>query len=138
MVVEPGILRAALVVLLAPAGNRNDLNIAKCGHRTDPSRHLITIHVRHSNVEQNGVGEKLIERMECFAPAVSDAHGRAEGAQQIPEPLTGIVVVVDHENAERRKRLERTGWRRKLHLSPDQRQLDDEFAALAEAAASRL
>jgi hypothetical protein len=95
VVVEAGHAGALLVMLLAPSGQGDEQHPRPIGSAADLSRHVVSVHFRHADVENRHVG---LERIECFERGLSgvdDRDVRAKTAELGAARVRLIAVVVD-------------------------------------------
>ena len=71
VMVESGLKRLAAVVVLPIAGNRHEDQIATGGRLAEAASHLVTIHPRQPNIEQDDIGLLLLGSIERSDAAVS-------------------------------------------------------------------
>ena len=94
------------VVLLAPPGQRDEQDVRMIGSGSDPARDLVSVNLRHPEVQQHGIGCERIEGRESSMAAVDDRHRGAKGSQERAQGLGRVAIVIHHENPPRWKRPE--------------------------------
>ncbi len=134
MVVDACLARAPAVFLLAPAGERDQRQVAAVGALPRTPRDLEAVHAGHADVEQHHRGPKGFELVERGRPVAGGVHVGAEALEQHREALRSVAAVVDDENALRGERgLARAGLPVATFRTVDaERQPHDELAAAAE------
>ena len=75
MMVEAGVSRPAAVVVLTVPRDRNQQHVAVTLGLAEPTSHLISIHSRQTNVEEDNVGSLRPRGLKGIKPVVSDARG---------------------------------------------------------------
>ena len=98
MVVEAGLARPGAIGLLAPAGERDQDRVALGVAASDRARHLVPVHVRHTDVEQDEGGIELLENCQSLPPRVGDPHFGVGILEQHAEAVRGILVVVHDQD----------------------------------------
>ena len=65
----------------------------------DAARHFEAVHLRHADVEQDGIRMKRLQDAQRLSAAVGHLHNRAQRAEQRGDCIGRIAIVVDDENA---------------------------------------
>ena len=65
---------------------------------TDRREHLKTVHVRHHQVEDHGVGQSLLKLRQCLLPVVRHLDAVALGLENLGQLDNGRLVILDDEN----------------------------------------
>ena len=104
--VRPGVaarLAGALLVFLAPvAGQGDDPHGVAPRLFPQPAGHLVAVHPRQADVEQDEAGESAVGRPEGGRPVVDGADFVSQQRQQEGEAVGRVVIVVHDEDAVRR------------------------------------
>jgi hypothetical protein len=99
VVVESRGARLRAVRILVPSGEGNQERVGLARPGANLSGHLVSIHLRHPDVEKHGVEGHGIDLIQRGSTAMDHGDSRAEGFQKDAERFGGIAVVVDHEDA---------------------------------------
>ena len=78
IVIEPGGVAAAPVVVLSPAGERDERRLAELRTRSDAAGDLVSVEPRHADVEEHDIGVPSLERLQRGGSVVHHRHVRAE------------------------------------------------------------
>src|SRR6188474_239695 len=70
--VEARVLRALAIVGLAPAGDRDDRNLAGPRRGAQPPTDLVAVQARQAEIEQHRVGTERVGAVERLGPGVRD------------------------------------------------------------------
>ena len=97
--VEAGVARPLLIVILAPPGQRDEQQVAMRGRRSDVPRNFVSVHLGHADVEENRFRPERVEHVERRATAVRDGDGRAERAEELAECVRSVAIVVDDQDS---------------------------------------
>ena len=98
--VEAGLGRPTPIGLLAPAGQRHEEGSLEPGPGPQPPGHLVAVHLRHADVEQDHLGPEFLGRFQGRGAVVGDAHLLAvEPRQQPGQAVRRIGVVVHDQDA---------------------------------------
>ncbi len=82
MGVEPGFVRATAILLLPPAGERDEDHIGAPLELADPSADLQPIEIGHSEVEQDNLRAEALNRGQSLETPVGGLDLMTELAQQ--------------------------------------------------------
>jgi hypothetical protein len=88
------------VLVLSPAGERDDRHTLRVGDLTQPAGHFVAIHFRHADIEQHDVRLAQLELLERCRPVVRNMYVRTSRPQQHREALGGVAIVVHDQHAE--------------------------------------
>ena len=124
-------------MVLSPTGQRDEQNPAEAGGRANAAGHLVAVHVRHPDVEQDGVRLEGVERIQRGAAAVDHRTTAPSMVSSCPSVSAASRL---SSTTRMRRRGNCFGRRRRLlaHALVDDGKLDDELAALPEPVAPRL
>jgi hypothetical protein len=98
VIVEAGCAGLLDVFLLAPPGNRHEKDLRPVGTGPDPARELISIHVRHADIQQRGIWRCPVEHLQGCLTVVRDDDVVAIQPQEHGETLGRVVVVVGDQD----------------------------------------
>ncbi len=99
MVVETSFRRAAAIFLLSPARERRQHNFLQAGLLSQPACDLVTVHARHSDVQEDNIW--------CIIPRHLERRRAAKGypdlvalqPEQHDEAVGGVLVVINDEQS---------------------------------------
>ncbi len=101
------------------------------------ARHLVAVHVGHTQVEHDDTGVKAVDRAQRAAPVVHHLNASAEHLQQQAHAVRGITVVIHHEDAGQGQAGRRLGLFRRRNAALAERQAHRELASAAGTVARR-
>ncbi len=130
-----------LVLLLAPARNRNQQYVRTPGLAANFARDFISSHTRHADVENHDMRLPLARHLQRLLTGIRDQHLVAAELEHHAETLGRVPIVIGHKDGE--TRFGARGRRRALKIGgPGRRghhhlgwQTDRELASEAEACA---
>src|SRR4029079_2668838 len=93
--VEAGVFRALAIVGLAPAGDRDDRNLARPGRGAQLPADLVAVQAGQAEVEQDRVGAQRVGPDERLRPGAGDVGLVAAEREQQRQALGAVAVVVD-------------------------------------------
>ena len=125
-------------ILRLPVSRESDEPNGAPDYLTQPSRDLVSVDVRQSDIDQDYGWGILLRQTHSLVTGRRLQHLIAGHPQQETEHLSSIAVVFDYQNAARGQ-LQWRGWaHRRLDRAMRERQPNDEFASLAQAVTPRL
>src|SRR5690349_17558566 len=86
------------ILLLSPAGHRDERDVAQVLVFAYATRHLEPVETRHAEIEKDDGRPEFAKRGERREAVVDDAHVRAEHLEQRAQTIGGVAVVVDDED----------------------------------------
>ena len=110
VVIEPRLGRAAHVVVL-PVARQRDQGGAMVPGRAEAGRDRVAIHAGQPDVEEHEIGGHGGRRRERGGAVVRNRHLVSEHLEHVTYGVRGVLVVVDHEHAQRTAHGSRGGRR---------------------------
>src|SRR5204863_2560130 len=104
MLIEPGLFRLAAVAFLAPAGQRDEYEALAPGLLADVATSVITIQLRHADVQEYEVGTEPLRRRDGLQSVVRQFGLMPEDVQEHGQGVRAVLVVIDNQNAPARSR----------------------------------
>ena len=141
MMIESGSACALTILLLSPAGDRNERHARAPGLLAHAFRHFVAVEARHADVEKRHVRLHRQDLVERELPVVGLLYFVAVQLQQHRKALCRIRVVVRDEHLQSAVHVGRRRGSRyhRVRDGPrDERQTHDELAPLPDAGAVRL
>src|SRR5690606_29988011 len=137
MLVEARLERLPFVLFLGPAGQREETYCTAFRPRPNSPRHLVSVHLRQTDVEQDDVRPKRVDGAQGLSRAVNRLDFVTVELENETQARGRIAIVVDDEHAPSGPR--GCGLLRlaRMRAARRERQLDDELAASSEAGALR-
>src|SRR6476646_1569749 len=83
------------------SGHRDDYRVREARERPDAARHLATVAVGQSDVQENGLGLELGNRGDSVHAGALEPHRMTGASKQNGKLVADIDVVLDRQNAER-------------------------------------
>ena len=102
--VEAGLAGTALIVVLAPAGHRDQQHAGAPVEGAQPARQLVAVQARHADVQHHHLGPFALGHGERLEAVAGDADGVPRKAQPGREALARVGVVFGDEDARARVR----------------------------------
>src|SRR5690606_20860909 len=137
VLVEAGLERLALVLLLRPARKREQPDQLAVGTCPDAPRDLVAVHLGQADVEQDDLRPKAFHRLQRFTRAVCGDDLVAVELEDETQARGGVAIVVDHEHPPCGLLANGLLGLGGLRTARGERQTDDELAAASEARALR-
>ena len=96
---KAGRLGPLAIAILSPAGDGYERNVLEFGSSADLLGRLKAVHDGHAEVEQHGPWMETIDFGERRGPAMNDADFVAQQAEQPPQAVRGIGIVIHDQNS---------------------------------------
>ena len=98
VVIKAGVVGAAPILFLAPAGERDENDTGQTGLFAQAPRYFVAVHHGHANVQKDDLRLEGPRLVECRRPLEGDMYVAALHSEEQGEALGGIPIVVDDQN----------------------------------------
>ena len=99
VVIEAGLVRAAAILVLAPAGQGDDGGPLQAGLAAEPAADLVAVHAGHADIEQDELGAEVDRLAQGGRPVVGHADLLPGQLQQHAQAHGRVNVVVHDQYA---------------------------------------